>query len=669
MRAFVRRLLQTVVSASIIAAITVLSYTSATQTFAAGNNLVANPSFETVSLTDASKPGEWTFNNWGTNTATASWATTGKDGKRSAKVTMTAYTNGDAKWMSAPITVKPNTTYLASSWYIASAQTSLELAFTHSNGTITYGWLKNAPASTVWKQVSASFKTPSDVTTVALYQVLGKKGTLQTDLYELRDVNATPTPTAPTVSITAPAANATLGGIQTINATATDAVRVSGVQFKLDGIELGPEDTVAPYSTTLDTTVLLNGQHTLSAVARNSANLTTVATIPITIANTIPTPVPSPNLIANSSAETAENVAKPQAWSSNNWGTNTAAFSYLGTGHTGSRSLKTEIASYTDGDAKWYFADVAISAGKTYRYHNWYQSNVDSEIDAAVTMLDGTIHYYYLTTAVASATWSQVSTEFTAPANAKSMTIFQVIAKKGYVISDDFSLTEYTPVGFNRPLVSITFDDGWRSQYDNALPLLEKYGFDATFYLLTETIDYPDYMTIAMMQALKEAGHELDSHTVSHAHLPELSPTQLGQELSQAQALLRQWYGTSVADDFASPYGEYNQATLSEIKKYYRSHRSTDEGFNSKDSFDLYNIKVQNVLYTTPVSQVTAWVEQAQRENTWLVLVYHEVATAVADPTYSVTPTSLDAHLAAIQARGIAVKTLGQALNEILPQL
>jgi peptidoglycan/xylan/chitin deacetylase (PgdA/CDA1 family) len=218
-------------------------------------------------------------------------------------------------------------------------------------------------------------------------------------------------------------------------------------------------------------------------------------------------------------------------------------------------------------------------------------------------------------------------------------------------------------------MVSITFDDGWRSQHDSALPILEKYGIDATFFLLTETIDYPDYMTVAMMQTLKNYGHELDSHTVSHPHLPQLTLGQVNQELTQSQTLLRQWYGPSAADDFASPFGEYNASTIAEIKKYYRSHRSTDEGFNSKDSFDIYNIKVQNVLFSTPASQVQAWVDQAQREHTWLVLVYHEVATAVEDPTYSISPADLDAQLAAIKARGIAVRTVGQALDEIQAQL
>lgn len=660
-----------------LALLAVFSFIQPLTARAVGANLVLNPSAETASASSTAAPANWSQGGWGTNTAAYTWQNTSKDGGRSLAVNVTKYTNGDAKWMSDAITVAPNTNYRLSDWYISNVQTSLELSYLHTNGSTTYVWLKNTAASTVWKQVSGTFTTPADVSKVTVYHVLAKKGSLQTDAYELVNTSAPtppPAPTAPSVTLTAPTNGAAVSGTQAVTANASDAVGVSGVQFKVDGANFGAEDTSAPYSTSLDTKTLVNGNHTVSAVARNSSNLTATATVNVSVNNVVtpptpPTPPAAPNLIANPSVETAASATAPQSWSSNSWGTNTTQFSYLSTGHTGGHSLKADTTAYTSGDAKWYFADVPVSAGKTYQYSNWYQSDADSEIDAAVTMQDGSVQYYYLTTASASATWKQVSAQFTAPVDARSITIFQALAKKGYVVSDDFSLSEYTPVGWNRAMVSLTFDDGWRSQYDNALPILNKYGMNATFYLLTETVDYPDYMTIGMMQSLKNAGNELDSHTISHPHLPQLTVSGIDQELSQSQSQLRQWFGASAADDFASPYGEYNAKTLTEIKKFYRSHRSTDEGFNSKDSFDIYNIKVQNILFSTPASQVKTWVEQAQREHTWLVLVYHEIATAVEDPTYSISPADLDAQLAAIKTNGIAVRTVGQALDEIRAQL
>ena len=95
--------------------------------------------------------------------------------------------------------------------------------------------------------------------------------------------------TAPTVSITAPASGATVSGTATISANASDNIGVAGVQFKLDGANLGAEDTVYPYSYSWNTTNAFNGARTLTAVARDAAgNTKTSAGVPITVSNTPP---------------------------------------------------------------------------------------------------------------------------------------------------------------------------------------------------------------------------------------------------------------------------------------------------------------------------------------------------------------------------------------------
>src|SRR5204862_298811 len=92
--------------------------------------------------------------------------------------------------------------------------------------------------------------------------------------------------TAPTVSVTAPAGGATVSGTTTISATASDNVGVVGVQFRLDGANLGAEDTTAPYSIAWDTTTASNASHTLTAIARDAAgNTTTAAAVTVTVFN------------------------------------------------------------------------------------------------------------------------------------------------------------------------------------------------------------------------------------------------------------------------------------------------------------------------------------------------------------------------------------------------
>jgi Bacterial Ig domain/Hyaluronidase len=81
--------------------------------------------------------------------------------------------------------------------------------------------------------------------------------------------------TFPTVSTTAPASGAAVSGSAvTVSANASDNVGVVGVQFKLDGTNLGTEDLSSPYSVTWNTTTAANGTHILTAVARDAAGNT-----------------------------------------------------------------------------------------------------------------------------------------------------------------------------------------------------------------------------------------------------------------------------------------------------------------------------------------------------------------------------------------------------------
>src|SRR5437870_2429319 len=94
--------------------------------------------------------------------------------------------------------------------------------------------------------------------------------------------------TPPTVSITAPAAGATVAGTVTVSVSATDNVGVVGVQFKLDGANLGAEVTAAPYSVSWNTTTATSGAHTLTATARDAASNTATATASVTVTLSVP---------------------------------------------------------------------------------------------------------------------------------------------------------------------------------------------------------------------------------------------------------------------------------------------------------------------------------------------------------------------------------------------
>src|SRR6267143_3906018 len=103
------------------------------------------------------------------------------------------------------------------------------------------------------------------------------------------------------VNITSPAGGSPVSGTVPVTASVTivGGLTVRGVQFKLDGANLGAEDTSAPYSVSWNTTTASNGSHTLTAVATDilgvqwtSQPVTVTVSNPPTISSFTPTSGP-----------------------------------------------------------------------------------------------------------------------------------------------------------------------------------------------------------------------------------------------------------------------------------------------------------------------------------------------------------------------------------------
>jgi glucose/arabinose dehydrogenase len=93
----------------------------------------------------------------------------------------------------------------------------------------------------------------------------------------------------PTISITAPAASATVSGTVAVSANAADTAAIVDVQFMVDGVNIGSADASSPYSVSWNTAAVSNGTHSLSAVARDAAgNTTTSAARTVTVSNWVP---------------------------------------------------------------------------------------------------------------------------------------------------------------------------------------------------------------------------------------------------------------------------------------------------------------------------------------------------------------------------------------------
>jgi peptidoglycan/xylan/chitin deacetylase (PgdA/CDA1 family) len=127
--------------------------------------------------------------------------------------------------------------------------------------------------------------------------------------------------------------------------------------------------------------------------------------------------------------------------------------------------------------------------------------------------------------------------------------------------------------------VILTFDDGWENQFQYGFPLLQKYGFSGTFYVVTGYIDHPNFMTAGQLRTMAAAGMAIGSHTRSHPPLPSLGDGQrLRDEIAGSKKWLEQQLGITV-DTFAYPYGSYTAAVVAATKAAgYRTARTVDSG-------------------------------------------------------------------------------------------
>lgn len=371
------------------------------------------------------------------------------------------------------------------------------------------------------------------------------------------------------------------------------------------------------------------------------------------------------SLIPNPSFEIASPTAPayPYNWYPSQWGQSRARFQYLNSGRTGSRSVSITMSNYVQGDAKWYYSPVNVSPNQAYQFADYYKATVPTRVVAWVVNQDGSDTYMGLRMASVTSSWARYSDSFITPASAVKVSIFHLIQSNGSLTLDDYSLAPMRPTGFSKGIVSLTFDDGNAINSQTVLPTLKKYGLVSTNYDVSGFIGAPDYQTADEIKAFTAAGNEVGSHSVSHSDLTSLTSTQLNNELSQSQKQLQSLLSSSVSN-FAAPYGTYNDTVLASAKKYYRSFRTVDDGYNYIENFDPYRLKVQNVTQNTTPADISRWVQIATNNQYWLIIVYHQVVTdSTTIGSYDTTLTNFQQEMVELKSSGVSTLTVNQALN------
>lgn len=184
------------------------------------------------------------------------------------------------------------------------------------------------------------------------------------------------------------------------------------------------------------------------------------------------------------------------------------------------------------------------------------------------------------------------------------------LSRSGYSAISLTDLADHFDVGKPlppRPII-ITFDDGYLDNYTYAYPILKKYGFTATIFVVAGTVGgINDFDSnegrqpenrMAGWKELKEmadGGITIGGHTLRHPHLAGLTPEEARFEISEGRKMLETALNRPV-EVFCYPYGNFDPDTVDAVREMgFRAAVTTEQGLGryQEEAFTLKRIRVR----------------------------------------------------------------------------
>jgi len=192
---------------------------------------------------------------------------------------------------------------------------------------------------------------------------------------------------------------------------------------------------------------------------------------------------------------------------------------------------------------------------------------------------------------------------------------------------------------FSRAVISLTFDDGWKEIYENAVPILDAAGIKSTHYVNIYGPAEPEkFVTSEEIIKAYRNGHEIASHGINHKRFTNLTDPEIRREMENSHHLLSE-LGIDITG-FAYPYGEFTDYSVELSRRSkYSAVRITIPSLNDRktDRFMLYGYELQNWMVFDPY--IKRLVDRAVADKKWLILIFHQVAKP--DYQYYTSPQDL----------------------------
>ncbi len=229
------------------------------------------------------------------------------------------------------------------------------------------------------------------------------------------------------------------------------------------------------------------------------------------------------------------------------------------------------------------------------------------------------------------------------------------------IIFTNYSRVFLSPSPLDEGIVSLTFDDGLKTQYENAFHLMQEYNMTGTLYPDIRRVKADSWggrktVSIENVMEMYESGWEIGSHSVNHKRLDELEKEELKYELEYPVEFFK-GYGINVST-LAYPYGYYDEKVLEEARNFYIAGRVIDE-----KGKDFYNLRGDTEWLTKDHSaeDICKKVERADERDEWLILLFHSVEEEKRR-TFDTSIEVLQGILECIDDVGIDVKNVDEVV-------
>jgi peptidoglycan/xylan/chitin deacetylase (PgdA/CDA1 family) len=372
------------------------------------------------------------------------------------------------------------------------------------------------------------------------------------------------------------------------------------------------------------------------------------------------------NLIQNSELSTDQN-GNPMTWNAYQTGNN-----QIQSGLNSKVSppyLYLEMSRYVSGESSWQPQAISVSPFQYFNFGFNYQSNVKADVVAEYQLNNGSYVFETVDVVNPANEWTRVSIHFEAPNNAISLIPYVDIQADGYLNTSGYYLYDNTNTSlanWSQPMITLTFDGGYQSVYDNAASQLKADGFKSTYYLNPASIDTKGVMSVSELQSLQNEGNEIASQGYHYIDLTTVNSKRIDSEMADSKQYLDQTFNQDTTD-FAAPYGNIDSQVQLSLRKYYESNRSTATGININQSYDPYNLRVFYVGSKTTANDLQNAINQAKQYNGWLILVYNQIDNGKPGSNSGTTISSsqFNQQLSLIKQNGIKVDTVNQAVTAI----